>query len=403
MIQSQTPSSQLFQETPPQDLPKDSTASNNFALTGLGEISETKNDKDEESKKFEENKEESHFLEFIPKSEQDTVSFKEIKNLSKSQMKAYNMCYIPERNILLVIQKGLQRVKIYSTIDFKLVSTVSRTDLAEVHVIKYCQHLNKILVGGAQNLVEIWNPVSFKIEKRIHDEALDSSDYVQNLEYLQEIGRLCVATKTMMLVYDTDLNLMSQFVLPWRNGSWKDFSPDLFAISEDRMLMTCFSNERKFFVLINLKTQTLKEYNDFFVPYTSVIRRTGPNRFLALVNLNLRRLHVYWKLMEMKFDLETEEFVFSKNLANLPDFRRFKQIERSNYFLGKYRIGVNTGQTCLLWINEGKIEMIQPNHWSDWEKAIMMKDGFSVIEVDYKDDVSISNMKIHQGNGFDDS
>jgi len=399
MIHNQTNS----QETHPQDLLKDSNGLNKLPQTSPLDTSQKNQGKGEEdltmrSKGKEEKKKEGQFLEFHPKSEQETVSFKKLKHLSKAQVKAYNMCYIPERNVLLVLRKDRQRVDIYSTIDFKLVSVVPRTDLTEIHVILYCSHLNKILVGGAQNLVEIWNPITFKTESRTYNEALDSTHYVQNLEYIPESNLICVATKIMLEVYDVNLLWMSQFKLPWKNGSWKDFSPEFFAISNDRLLMTCFSCERKFFVLINLKTKAIKEYNDFYIPYTSAIERTGPNRFLALVNDNLKKLYVYWKLFEMTFDLETEEFVLLKKLDNLLDFRRLVRIENSKYYVAKSRTKAREIGVCLLWINGSNIEMIQVilQDWSDWGKFVMMKDGLSVIQIDYKDDIIINHMMIQK-------
>jgi len=403
MFQSQVSLNQPIQETAPHGLPKESDDPRKLLKTKFEQSSENFNDKAEknqtkEGKRFEEKKEENQLLEFIPNSEQDSVSFKKLKDLSKSPMEASNMCYIPERNILLVIRKYLERVHVYSTVDFKLVSVVSRTDLTEVHVIKYCQHLNKILVGGDQNCVEIWNPITFKVEKRVFDKTLGSSDYVQNLEYLQEIGRLCVATKTMMLVYDADLNLMYQFKLPWRNGTWRDCRPDLLAISEDRLLMTCSLHTRKFFVVINLKTQTLKEYKNFFIPSTSVIERIGANRFLALVHPNPKLFQFSWRLTKITFDLKTEKFIFSNEIANLPSFVRFVRIENSRYFLAEKRGEFDSYEIYLLWINENKIEIIQriSKYWSGWKEYAMMKDGFSFIHIDSQDHVLISRMKIHQ-------
>jgi len=213
-------------------------------------------------------------------SSSDDISLKKLVQLSRPKNRTNSICYISDKNLLLLILTDSRTIHIYSTTNFNLVQ-VKRSQ-HPVSCLHYSKDLNKILVGGSESVLQIWDPINFQVEASSphpeHHKPL-------SLTYIPQPNVIAVKTYNKVSIYNTELKSIANFSLPdeheertnhnqWsarhevkcsrffgglyveaktpRTASFYELTPELF------LVVCAFPNQKKLY-LINLKEKTLKE------------------------------------------------------------------------------------------------------------------------------------------------
>ena len=300
-------------------------------------------------------------LTFLPESQEDPVSLKKLGEISRSDQKSImSTCYIPERNLFLVLPRSSKTILIYSIAkNFKLIAVVTAD--SELSTISYSKELDKILVGGCS--IQIWNPITFKLEAQ----SLQISQYREQaytLVYLPSPGVVVAKTMRAIYVYSRDLTLLTRFELP-PNGCVMSSTAEILYVSQDLLLAVCHFQESRT-LLLNLKNQTVKEFDQIEIPLNScvgVIQETPHRVFTCLTSFTrffpFRDQLCPYKLIQFTIEPETEELVISRVTKTDHSFHRLRRLENSKYFLAEGYNPSNISELFLLSIEKDQVKVIR--------------------------------------------
>ena len=302
----------------------------------------------------------SDTLTFLPESPKDSVSLKKLGKISRSDLRS--TCYIPERSLFLVLPRDSKKIYIYSTVkNFKLIATKP----AEIVLtsISYSKELDKILVAG--RYIQTWNPITFKLEAQ-SPQISHFQELADSLVYLPSSDVVVAKTMAAIYVYSRDLTPLTRFKLP-PNGYVMSTTAEIFSVSQDLLLAVChFQTPRS--LLLDLKNETVKEFDQLCIPHTSCVEVTqeAPHKiFTCLTSLTenyltlrtLRDQQNAFKLTQFTIDPKTKELVISRITKTDQSFYRLWRLENSKYFLAEGYNPSNISELFLLSVEKGQVEI----------------------------------------------
>jgi len=328
----------------------------------------------------------------------DSISFKKVSRLSRPNSSVADACYISERNLLLVVLGDRRTINIYSTINFNLIKSKKSQNM--VTCINYSEHLQRILVGGAESALQIWNPTSFKIEIISPEKG---SKWFLSVDYVVKSNVIVVKTQSEICVYNTKLENITSFQLPRYDGEWTSEAADFYGITPKLLLAVGSFHKQKRLYLINIEAKTLKECAEFFVPSTSCVKltETSPKGiFSCLMTRQAKPFQVSdkWDLFALaQFTVhpETEKFAVCRTTLTSHFFSKMKSLKNSNYFFAQKSSKEKSNEIFILLVKKNQVEILHVISGQSaiildkFDRYIMTKEQSSVVEIDGKNMISV--------------
>jgi len=306
----------------------------------------------------------SESLTFLSKSPEDSVSLKKLAEIPGFDHRIIkSTCFIPERNLFLVLPVQFNRISIYSTVrHFKLITT--KTAQIKLNILNYSKELDKILLGGCY--LQIWNPINFKLEAQSPEIPKDHG-LMKTLVYLPSPKVIVAKTTSAIYIFDQYLALEARFELLLYGGT-QSSTADFFSVSQRLLLAVChYSFEQPRLFLLNLKNEAVKELDQLNIPYIPCVEMTqeAPSKvFTCLISLtkydSARRYEQNpSKLTQFTIDPQKEELVISRVTKTDHSFNSLFRLKNSNYFLAEGWSPSNISELFLLLINKDQVQITQ--------------------------------------------
>jgi len=326
------------------------------------------------------------------------LSLKKLSRLSRPRDKVTFTCYIPERSILIVVLSDYKTINIYSTMNFNLI--VAKKSQGTVTCLSYSKHLGMIIVGGSDNLLQLWSPKTFEIEAEC---LRKSGSWFFSVAYVPKAHIIIGKDLNGIETYNTGLRFLFSFSLPSFAGGWHPEPAQIQAISKHALLLSVCYGKHKGLSLLNLKTKIRKDFTNISVSATSCVERTANNpqhifSCLMATEENPTKDFTEWhqfNLTQFTVDPKTEEFSIVRKTLTTHRFSKLNRLENTKSLLAQ-RFTIEKGfEMFLLSIQKDQVEVVRilsrPSSQIILNKVgtyIMIKEG-SIVEVNEKSQINV--------------
>jgi len=349
------------------------------------------------------NPEQPQPLSFLQTSKKDHISFAKISRLSRPQAKVQCVCEIPKKSLLLVALQDSNIVNIYHIVKFNLVAV--RKTKKVIRCISYCKELERIIVGGMDELLQLWSPETLQIQAQCpHSRHL----MLQNVLYVSESNTFIATTTVQIRVYNIKLQHMKNVTVPSHPYHWFSDPSEIFSLPDNYLLTTCYCNGKKVLLLSNLQTgTTVSLAKEIYIRERSCVVMTEKSpqivfSCLGVFNSQSCDDKFFSALIQFTIDTKTEKVIplRSSNIST-QTFSNLRYIENSQYFLTK-KLEDYAWKILLLSINKDQVETLQvisrpsPIEPSSVSTYLMLKDGSLLVEINKEDVISLSKSIVHR-------
>jgi len=324
------------------------------------------------------------------------IFFKKIKNLSKPKDRIGLVCYVPERNLLLVLLSDCMTLNIYSTITFKPLAI--RKSQGMILCMSYSPRLQKILIGGYNSLLQIWCPKALKIEKESPKIRYPN---FYNIEYIPDSNVIVTKSSNEICVYDTELVLLKDYPLPIYGEERASAAAEFHSLSKEILFVTSRFRKRKRLYLLNLRKKTLEECTQIFVPRASCVEliEDDPTKVFSCLVADEADVVKLSQIDEESYPFTLALFAISPETGGFTVFKKtshtfskLHRVENSQYFLAQKP----THEMFLLSIKKENVESISviscpsPMILDRYCIFVMIKGGPFLVEKTCKGVLSVS-------------
>jgi len=352
-------------------------------------------------------------LHFVQDPENKSISIKKRSNLSRPQTRIKMACYIPERNILLVLHRDGNAIDVYSTFNYKLLKIIKNQ--VPVNYLNYNQHLKLIMVSGEDGFLQLWSIKDFQVKFKCDPKDMEGieREIFSSVEYIPESDVIIVQGIANFFAYNTELKLLGTFELQSsvsdRSGrEWFFDSLEMRGISQNLIFIAVQNWRENALYLLNLKTWILIHLQNIYVPPTSCVEiseRSPVCVFTCLTGSNYDRWHFppilpkphTFKLTQFAIKSETEELIEFRHTLTNHIFSNLRSIKNTKYFLAQKFDSSKGYETFLLSVDKNHVEILHILSRSvsqSFSTFTMTKDGSSLIEIHEKNIISLNRIVI---------
>jgi len=355
-----------------------------------------------QERKQEQSKVQHQLLDFVHQDPKNFVaSLKKLNKLSRPREQVKLTCYVESFNLILVLLADCKTVNVYSTTNFNLL-TIKKSE-KQITCISYSQHLRKILVGGHDNLLQIWSPKTLEFEA---ENLRKGYETFYNIEYIPKANVIVAKTASNICIYNTGLRYMTVISLPGCFGEWYTSEAEFHIISRNLLLVVSRFRRQKVPILVNLKTLKKVEYSQkICIPLNSSVQMTEKhpvNVFtcLGLWNKPAPPFISEWdsyKLLQFTINPKTEELSLIRSHDNPKNFfSKLNSLKNSKYFVAQ-RFDRST-EILLLSLKKEQVEVLRvisniPMILNDITNYMMLNDESTIVEINSQRCISIYGLR----------